>query len=104
MNYSPEITSKIVEIYLADPTRDTVNKLAVVYKKSVKSIIGKLAKEGVYRREAYTTKTGERPITKSEIIESLADKLDTTSENLVGLDKTPKNTLKILDSLVSSIV
>ena len=55
MNYTEEQTAHIKEQYLANPNRVTVEKLADELDKSVKSIIGKLSREGVYRREIYKT-------------------------------------------------
>ena len=43
--------------------------------KSVKSIIGKLSREGVYKKTVYKTKTGEDPVTKKEIVQELAELL-----------------------------
>jgi len=94
MNYSPEQTKYIINEWLAVPVRETVNRLAKELKKPVKSIIGKLSREGVYRREVYKTKTGEVPITKLELVEDIAVMLEEDSENLIGLDKTPKIVLK----------
>ncbi len=56
MNYTPEETLFMVEAYTAEPSRETVEKLAVKLEKSVKSIIGKLSREGVYQRAAYKSK------------------------------------------------
>lgn len=95
VNYSPEVTAQMIEDYKSNPTKETVNRLAHKLGKSVKSIIGKLSKEGVYRRESYKTKTGERPITKDEIVVSICDMLGL--ETLDGLAKTPKITLKKLE-------
>jgi hypothetical protein len=100
MNYTDETTAEIVSRYKAVPTRDTVDTLAAEYSKSVKSIIGKLSKEGVYRREIYKTKTGALPITKLEIVENIADHLGIDSDRLIGLDKTPKGTLVLMEKLL----
>ena len=50
MNYNEQTTQYMLEKYTADPTRQTVEDLAVELSRSVKSIIGKLSREGVYRR------------------------------------------------------
>jgi len=97
MNYSEEQTVQMVEAYQASPGRVTVEKLANDMDKSVKSIIGKLSREGVYRREIYKTKTGDIPITKSEIVSTIAETLGLEVESLTGLDKAPKSTLKNLE-------
>ena len=97
MNYSELSTKYMVQEYTADPTRETVEKLADELDKSIKSIIGKLSREGVYRREIYKTKTGETPVTKSEIVSMIAETLGLEVESLTGLDKAPKSTLKNLE-------
>ena len=50
--------------YTSNPSRETVEKLAETLDKSIKSIIGKLSREGVYKKTVYKTKTGEDPETK----------------------------------------
>ena len=75
MNYNEQTTQYLLEKYSADPTRQTVEALAEELSRSVKSIIGKLSREGVYRREIYKTKTGELPVTKVEIVSDIADNL-----------------------------
>lgn len=93
MNYTKEQTEYITKKYEENPSRDTVKELAKELKKSEKSIIGKLAKEGVYRRESYLSKTGEKPITKDELVAQLEEVLEI---DLQGLQKSPKLTLKAL--------
>ena len=98
MNYTVKETARIVSEYENEPSRATVDRLADEYKKSARSIIGKLAKEGVYKRVEYRTKTGEVPVTKLQIVEDIQSQLG--CESLTGLEKAPKQTLKILlDSL-----
>ena len=77
--------------------------LADELQKSVKSIIGKLSREGVYRREIYKTKSGELPVTKVEIVSNIADSLGIEVDSLFGLEKTPKATLKILEEAIGGI-
>ena len=96
MNYNEQTTQYLLEKYSADPTRQTVEALAEELSRSVKSIIGKLSREGVYRREIYKTKTGELPVTKVEIVSDIADNLGIEVESLSGLEKAPKATLKKL--------
>ena len=97
MNYNEEQTKHIVEAYQNNPNRETVEALAKELSKSIKSIIGKLSREGVYRREIYKTKTGELPVTKVEIVSNIADSLGIEVDSLLGLEKTPKATLKTLE-------
>ena len=100
MNYNEEQTKLIVETYQSNPNRETVEALAKELSKSIKSIIGKLSREGVYRREIYKTKTGELPVTKVEIVSNIADDLELEVESLFGLEKAPKATLKKLENAI----
>ncbi len=97
MNYNEETTAYIVLEYTLDPRTETVQKLAQELNKSTKSIIGKLSREGVYQRASYTSKTGEKPITKVELVSNIATNLGVDVEILTGLDKSPKAVLKALE-------
>ena len=103
MNYNEEQTKHIVEAYQSNPNRETVEALAKELSKSIKSIIGKLSREGVYRREIYKTKTGELPVTKVEIVSNIADDLGLEVESLLGLEKAPKATLKNLENAIKEL-
>jgi hypothetical protein len=111
MNYTKEQTEYVLSEYKKDPTRETVDRLGEELKKSPKSIIGKLSREGVYRKVVYQSKTGvvyqsktgEDPITKVELVHDISDTLRTDYPNLQGLEKAPKGVLKCLQKLVSEI-
>ena len=94
VNYTQDQVEYIVNQYRLEPTRETVEELAEELNKSVKSIIGKLSREGVYRKTEYTTKTGEKPVTKLELVTELAEKLELKEWELAGLEKAPKVALK----------
>lgn len=96
MNYNEEQTQYIVKEYVSEPTKATVDRLAYELEKSPKSIIGKLSREGVYRRSVYKTKTGESPVTKEQLVREIEDALGLGNEELAGLEKSPKNILKQL--------
>jgi hypothetical protein len=100
-NYTEEQTNMLVGAYLDKPTPETVEELAETLGKSKKSIIGKLSREGVYRREVYVSKTGEKPITKIEIVEQIADHLGLENTDLSGLEKSPKESLRRLEKAVA---
>ena len=97
-NYSEEQTKILISTYMDDPSRLTVERLSQEYNRSLKSIIGKLSREGVYQRESYKTKTGEKPITKIELVHQIAESLKVDPEELLGLDKAPKQALKFLQT------
>jgi N-methylhydantoinase B/oxoprolinase/acetone carboxylase alpha subunit len=96
LNYTQEMVELMTEKYSANPTRETVEELAEELNKSIKSVIGKLSREGVYKKTEYLTKTGEKPITKKEIVQTLAGMLRLEYEALAGLEKSPKQSLKTL--------
>ena len=96
INYTEKQVEHMIEAYTRTPTRETVEALAEDLDKSVKSIIGKLSREGVYKKTVYTTKTGESPETKKEIVENLAGLLNLEYIQVAGLEKSPKSALKML--------
>ena len=96
VNYTEEQVAVMIEKYSNNPTRETVECLAQEMDKSIKSIIGKLSREGVYKKTEYVTKTGEKPITKVEIVENLEEKLGLPNQTLAGLEKSPKTVLRRL--------
>ncbi len=97
MNYTEEQTTYMVEHYKSCPSMETVQYLAEKFNKTTKSIIGKLSREGVYKRAVYKSKSGELPITKMELVNNIAENLGLEVESLVGLEKSPKATLKTLE-------
>jgi len=97
MNYTDKQTEYMVEHYTSCPNMETVEYLAEKLGKTTKSIIGKLSREGVYKRAVYKSKSGESPITKLELVSNISENLGIEVESLAGLDKAPKATLKALE-------
>ena len=97
MNYTREQTDYIVGVYESEPTMETVNQLAEELEKSPKSIIGKLSREGVYKRNVYVSKSGCAPVTKTELVSTIAYALGLETESLEGLEKAPKQVLLLLE-------
>lgn len=95
--YTKKETEEMIDIYTENPCLEVVSKLSVLLNKPKKSIISKLVKEGVYLKKGYTTKSGEIPITKLQLVRGIEDALDT---KLPDLDKAPKTTLKELNTVV----
>jgi len=93
----------MVTSYVKQPSRETVDALAVELEKSVKSIIGKLSREGVYQKQVYTTKAGEMPVTKEQLISGLAELFEIDSSKLMGLEKAPKQVIKYLHDTIGGI-
>ena len=99
-NYSEEATNFIVHHYTQNPTKECVEELAEIYQRSTKSIIGKLAREGVYQRQSYKTKSGNDPVTKADLVADIVAYLNLDENLVTGLEKAPKQALKaILESI-----
>tara|TARA_Y100000592_G_C5439634_1_gene302674 strand:+ start:986 stop:1345 length:360 start_codon:yes stop_codon:yes gene_type:complete len=67
-NYTDEMVAQMTEAYTANPNRETVDMLAKKLGKSVRSIIAKLSREGVYIAQPKVTKTGEPVVRKAELV------------------------------------
>ena len=100
VNYTQEQVEMMKQSYIDNPSRETVEKLSETLDKSIKSIIGKLSREGVYKKTVYKTKTGESPITKKEIVEQIAELLLIYYGLVARLEKSTKADLKILRSAI----
>ncbi len=100
-NYSDSETTYMVQLYKEKPCAETVDLLVEQLRRSKKSIIGKLSREGVYQKQVYKTKTGEVPMTKQEIVSQMAEFLDIDSSKIMGLEKAPKQDIKFLCEIVS---
>ena len=97
-NYTAEETQEIITRYVsAINKRNVIGELSVKFSRSEKSIIGKLAREGVYEKTRYLNKRGEVPETKKEIIARLAEALNLDPNRIQGLEKSPKNELKLVE-------
>ena len=102
-NYTTEQVDHMIKAYSEKPDRTTVNMLAEDFDKSIKSIIGKLSREGVYQKAVYKTKTGEIPVTKAQLVENLALLLEIPSSKIMGLEKAPKQDIKFLHDTIGGI-
>ena len=100
-NYTTEQVDHMIKAYSEKPDRTTVNMLAEDFDKSIKSIIGKLSREGVYQKAVYKTKTGEIPVTKAQLVENLATLLEIPSSKIMGLEKAPKQDIKFLHDTIN---
>ena len=96
INYTPEQVIWMSNLYNQTPSRQTVESIAKELDKSTKSVIGKLAREGIYQKAEYKSKTGEKPITKLQLVSNLAAILELETDELAGLEKAPKGVLKLL--------
>ena len=86
-NYTDDMVASMTEQYVANPTRETVEALAQEFGKSVRSIIAKLSREGVYVAQPKVTKTGEPVVRKAELVAQLEAHFEVAIPTLVKASK-----------------
>lgn len=87
VNYTEELTQKIISEYEASPTRETVDALSKETGKSVRSIIAKLSSAGVYKTPQRTTKTGDEIVRKEELAADIGEWLGIEVPSLIKAAK-----------------
>lgn len=101
VNYTPEQTAQMVADYQAGVTTAA---LAEKMGKTVRSIVAKLSREGVYTKKEYTTKTGEKAVKKDAHADAIGAVLKMTEAEIESLTKANKTALvKIFAALANSV-
>lgn len=96
-NYTKEMEDKMSEMYLANPTRETVEELAEMFGKKTRSVISKLSSMKIYVVPEKTTKNGSPIVKKEDLVKLIEAHLDVS---LPSLGKTNKRDLQeLVDSL-----
>ena len=95
-NYTSEQTAKIVQDYQAGVA---VEAIAEAVGKSVRSVVAKLSREGVYKAKSYVSKTGERPVKKDFVADEIAAILLLTEAETESLTKAKTALAKILQAV-----
>ena len=95
VNYTPEMTKDIVEAYKAG---ETVEAIATRLEKSPRSIVAKLAREGVYQAKNKTK--GAQAPKKAELISEIAHAIGTSEELIESLEKATREALELIAKAV----
>ena len=90
-NYTPEQTLELVAAYQAGQTVETI---AATMGKTVRSVVAKLSREGVYR--AKTKATGQARVKKADLVDKLAAKCGVAPEVFESLEKANHDVLEAL--------
>ena len=102
--YTAEQSASLVAAYVASPTAETVATFAEQFGKSVKSIVAKLSREGVYQKKQYVSKTGTKPVKKDDIANEFQELFGLTEAEADSLTKANKTALaKILNSYKAAV-
>lgn len=97
VNYTADQVMQMVADYKAG---QSVEAIAEAMGKSVRSIVAKLSREGVYQAKSYVSKTGEKPVKKDLVADQIAHILQLTEAEADSLTKANKTALlKILVGL-----
>ena len=104
VNYTADQETAILAMAQAAETGKLTNtdaeKLAEQFGKTVKSVVAKLSRMGVYQKKEYTTKTGEAVVKKNALADKLAEICDLTEAETTSLEKATKTALaKIIAKL-----
>ena len=100
VNYTPEQTQAILDAYA---NGSTVEAIAETVGKSVRSIVAKLSREGVYKKKEYKTKNGEAVVKKDAHADAIGAILRLPENDIESLTKANKNALKaIFEALANS--
>ena len=99
-NYSAEAVAKMVEEYKAAPSAETVEALAKALGKSVKSVVAKLVREGVYKSKESATKV--KRVTKADLVTKVATVLGIEPAVLASLEKGTHEALEALADAVEA--
>jgi hypothetical protein len=97
-NYTDDMIDVMTKEYTAEPTRETVDALAVQFSKTPRSIIAKLSALEIYQKAERVTKRGEPVVLKEELVAKV--------QNAVGreLPSLAKMTKPDLNSLIEALV
>lgn len=96
VNYTAEQTAAMLAAYTAAPTVETVERIAADLGKSVRSIVAKLSREGVYKKKEYKTKNGEAVVKKDEAADEIGAILGMAENDVDSLTKANKTALKMI--------
>ena len=98
VNYTPEMTTKLVDAYKAAPSAATVAAFAAEFGKSSKSIIAKLSKEGVYKPAKPVGKKGG--IKKADLVDAIVEMVPMPASDADSLSKV---TMKALSAIKTAL-
>jgi hypothetical protein len=100
VNYTPEQTAQMMADYSAGIT---VESIAESMGKTVRSVVAKLSREGVYKKKEYVSKTGEKPVKKDAHADAIGAILKLSEGEIDSLTKANKSALKtIFEALANS--
>ena len=92
-NYSDELTAKVIADYKAGTS---VADIATATGKTIRSVIAKLSREGVYQKKEYAAKDGSAVQSKADLVADIASKLGVPADQVGSLEAATKVALKLV--------
>lgn len=99
VNYTAEQTTQAVADYAAGVS---VEAIARALGKSVRSVVAKLSREGVYKKKEYKNKAGEAAVKKSEYADTIGNALGLSAEDADSLSNANKGALAAMVAFIQS--
>ena len=104
VNYTAEQTAKMVSEYVANPSKDTVEKIAAYLGKTAKSVVAKLVREKVYVAKTHVRKDGTKVEKKDTTADAIGKILDLKENDIESLTKCTRNTLQVIFKALANSV
>ena len=102
--YTVEQTAELVAAYTAEPVPATVEAFAVKFGKTVKSVVAKLSREGVYKKVERTRKDGSAVEKKDQTADAIGKILQLSEADIDSLTKANRSALQaIFKALANSV-
>lgn len=103
VTYTADQTAELTAAYVLEPTEATVQEFAEKFGKSVRSIVAKLSREGVYKAKERTRKDGSAVQKKDETADAIGKILQLDEAAVESLTKANRNALQaIFNALANS--
>lgn len=98
-NYSIEVTIKLLAAWAESKQAKTdVEALAKTFGKTARSIVAKLSREKVYKKQVYVSKAGTVPVSKEQHVATIAAFMGVDVDKLESLDKANKGVLMLIEA------
>lgn len=91
--YTLEQQNKLIELFNSGTP---IPEISAIMELPQRSVTAKLSNLKLYKRQPYKTKQGLLVVTKTELIDSLAQTLDCDAQLLESLEKCNKSVLQLL--------
>ena len=94
--YTEAQTAELTAAYILEPNEITVQEFALKFSKSVRSIVAKLSREGVYKAKERTRKEGFAVQKKDETADAIGKILNLDEASVDSLAKANRKALQAI--------